>query len=207
MHDSRLERLVFFSDAVIAIAITLLVIEIHVPELHPGSGWTEGLNALARLIPQFIGYAVSFLVIGSFWAMHHRIFGLAERHDGSFVWPNLHLLMLLAFIPFSTAFMSDNMSQAVPHIFYAATLLLAGLFQVRLGHKVLKLRFVGGHADPAEIVRLRRRLFALPITSFVALIVAALAPSISNSVMILLPLFVWLLMRLPVRDEDVARLA
>ncbi|MDO6414665.1 TMEM175 family protein [Sphingomonas sp. BIUV-7] len=207
MHDSRLERLVFFSDAVIAIAITLLVIEIHVPHLTTDAGWRPAAEALRHLVPQFTGYVVSFLAIGSFWALHHRIFGLVERYDNSFVWPNLHLLLLIAFIPFATAFMSNNMGQIATHLFYTATLFVAGLCQVRLGHRVLQRRFVGAQVDPAELVRLRRRLFALPITAVIASVVAWLAPSFSNLAMGLLPLLVWLLMRRPVSESDIARLA
>lgn len=162
---------------------------------------------MLHLIPQFTGYVVSFLVIGSFWALHHRIFGLVERHDGSFIWPNLHLLLMIAFIPFATAFMSDNMGQLVPHLFYTAMLFLAGLFQIRLGRKVLQRRFVAEHVDAAELVRLRRRLFALPTAAALAFAVAWLAPTLSNLAMVLLPVLVWLLMRRPVSERDIARLA
>src|SRR3954451_23259330 len=79
--DHALERLVFFSDAVFAIAITLLVLEVHVPQLPRASADIAYVRVLVELIPSFIGYAISFWVVGMFWLGHHRAFWLANRHS------------------------------------------------------------------------------------------------------------------------------
>lgn len=206
MHESRLERLVLFSDAVFAIAITLLVIEIHVPHLPHGAPWQAAANALLELSPQFIGFFISFLVIGSFWAMHHRFFGMAARYDASFVWPNLHLLLAIAFLPFTTAFVSANYGQMVPTGFYCLSLVVAGLLQVRLGRRVLRRAFIAHDVSAEEAVRLRRRLYAVPEAAALGVIVSLFAPFYANFMMALIPLLIWQLNKLPISERDIAKI-
>ena len=91
-----LERLVFFSDAVFAIVITLLVIEIERPELHDGATNADWINSLLALIPSFAGFLLSFMVIGAFWMNHHALFLLVDRYDERLLWPNLILLLSIA---------------------------------------------------------------------------------------------------------------
>src|SRR6201989_3138217 len=87
--DHALERLVFFSDAVFAIAITLLVIELHPPHVDPSGGHVAFINALLRMFPNFFGFFVSFWVIAAFWAGHHRAFALSGHYAPSLIMPNL----------------------------------------------------------------------------------------------------------------------
>jgi uncharacterized membrane protein len=196
-RDAKLlERLVFFSDAVFAIAITLLVIEIHIPRLEDHYSDALAWSALAHLLPNFFGFALSFFVIGSFWAIHHRVFGLVGRHDASFVWPNLHLLMMMAFVPFSTAFMSENLGRAVPHIFYLAVLFVAALLQIRLVHRVLRPEYAAVDADPVLAAQLRLRVWALPICCLLGLAIVPFSPAWANAALVLLPVLVRLLPRL-----------
>ena len=100
-------RLEAFSDGVIAIAITLLIIEIHVPEgvESPAEMWT----ALRGLWPAYLGYAISFATIGIMWANHHVIFRLVSRTDHYLILTNLFFLACLAFIPFPTAVLTDTL--------------------------------------------------------------------------------------------------
>ena len=127
--DHALERLIFFSDAVFAIAITLLVIEIHVPHIESGSPDLVYWAALAQLIPNFVGFAVSFGVIGIFWAGHHRAFCLAGRYQGRAARWNLVFLGAIAFIPFVTAFSSLNPGLRIPAVLYWVWLLLTALLK------------------------------------------------------------------------------
>jgi uncharacterized membrane protein len=126
-----LDRLVFFSDAVYAIAITLLVIDLRLPE---GSGELSNA-ALAQAIwamwPQLLSYVLSFLVIGSFWSNHHRKFRYIEGYDRRLIQINLLLLMVIAFIPFPTSLLGES-GNATATIFYAATIVVASLLSVLL---------------------------------------------------------------------------
>lgn len=122
-----LERMMFFSDAVFAISITLLVIELHAPEIKSGSPDIAYWQALARLVPNFIGFIISFFVIGQFWSGHHRAFDCARHWSPRLVFPNICLLFTIAAMPFFTAFLSDNAGNRVPTILYTGWLTITGL--------------------------------------------------------------------------------
>src|SRR5215211_7689421 len=92
----QLERIVFFSDAVFAIAITLLVIEIKVPQLEHAASSRDFAVALIRLIPSFVGYFFSFLVIGAYWVGHHKIYGQIVDWNYGLIWRNVFFLMAIA---------------------------------------------------------------------------------------------------------------
>ena len=106
--EFQLERLILFSDAVFAIAITLLIIEIKVPEIHKEElSELTVLQALAQLAPKFAGFLVSFLLIGQYWVMHHRMFGFVINYTERLIWLNILLLLTIVLMPFSTAFYSE----------------------------------------------------------------------------------------------------
>lgn len=203
-QDQQLERLTFFSDAVFAIAITLLVIEIHVP--HPEAD-TDGawLQALADLIPHFGGFILSFIVVGALWAAHHRVFGLLRRYDPSIVWPNLLLLMAIAFMPFSSALMSAHPMDRVPEMFYACTLIVAGLLQYRLVRQALRHPFIAEETSEEVVATMRRRSLAMPCMAVLALLLAIRWPGPSNLPLILTPLAVMVFARLKAKTIVVSR--
>lgn len=130
-----LERIAFFSDAVFAIAITLLIIEIKVPDIDRGNVTDEALlDAIVRLIPKFIGFFVSFFVIGLYWMSHHRLFRYLERYNARLLWINLWFLLTLVLMPFSAAFLSDYYDGRlkVPLGFYMVNIGFSGLFSYLL---------------------------------------------------------------------------
>ncbi|UAK25164.1 TMEM175 family protein [Sphingomonas nostoxanthinifaciens] len=197
MNHRLLERLVFFSDAVFAIVITLLVIEIDAPRIPLGPDATHAAwEALGERLPKFVGFVLSFWVVGSFWALHHRAFGLVEGHDRAFLWPNLLLLMAIAFVPFSTAFMSENMGQTVPHLFYLLTLLAAALLQARLIYRVLRPEHAAAGVAAEELLIVRRRVWALPAAVVIALLLVPLSPGLANTTLFAVPLLARLMPRL-----------
>ncbi|HVZ26065.1 MAG TPA: TMEM175 family protein [Sediminibacterium sp.] len=103
----QLERMILFSDAVFAIAITLLVIEIRIPNLthldSRAAAWSELRNDLLEKFPEFFGFILSFWVIGQFWHTHHNLFGYVEDYNGKLIWLNLHMLFWIILVPFSSA--------------------------------------------------------------------------------------------------------
>ena len=128
--EFQLERLILFSDAVFAIAITLLVIEIKIPEIHEKPVTDNAvLHKLAELIPKFVGFLVSFLLIGQYWIVHHRMFSFVINFTDRLIWLNILFLFAIALMPFSTGFYSEYVLKAVvtPVIFYTANIALLGL--------------------------------------------------------------------------------
>ena len=189
MTDHALERLVFFSDAVFAIAITLLVIEIHIPELPENASNREAWIELLKLFPSLFGFALSFIVIARFWAGHHRIFGMAEHYDDSFVWPNLFLLMSIAFMPFATGFMARNLGEVVPTLLYNLTLVTTALLTRWLAHRVLSVRFLRSDIDPLEVTMTRRRSWGVVAAAALAAILALIVPEWSQLALVTIPLW------------------
>src|SRR5436189_1931669 len=106
-REFQLERMILFSDAVFAIAITLLVIEIKIPEEHESVSDKKLLYALGHLIPKFIGFFISFMLIGIYWTVHHRMFGFVTNYTRKLLLINLVFLFFVALMPFSTGFYSE----------------------------------------------------------------------------------------------------
>lgn len=125
------ERVAFFSDAVFAIAITLLVIDLRLPHFEATSDIAL-LNALLGLIPQYVGFFVSFFVTGRFWIGHHQLFTLIDHADDAFIWRNLLLLLTIAFMPFPTAIVGEFAGLRSGVCFYALWLAFAGWQNLRL---------------------------------------------------------------------------
>ncbi|WP_374948578.1 TMEM175 family protein [Mucilaginibacter sp.] len=130
----QLDRIALFSDAVFAIAITLLIIEIKVPEIeHPYTD-SKMLEALGLLIGKFIGLLVSFFVIGRYWIFHHRLFGYVTNYNGKLLWVNLWFLLSIVLMPFSSAFFSEYYVNGlrIPLIFYVLNICFTGFMNNRL---------------------------------------------------------------------------
>lgn len=194
--DHSLERLVFFSDAVFAIAITLLVIEIHPPHYDRAVG-TDALHleALAGLIPNFIGYIISFFVIGMFWMGHHRAFSLAARYHPRVLWWNLLLLCTIAFMPFASAYASANVTQRVPTIFYCTAMLLAALLNLRVNSIATSPPMVSDRADPADAARVRGRGIGVVLGSATAVLISVVEPKFGQMGLVTIPLWQLLIMK------------
>ncbi len=126
------DRLVAFSDGVIAIIITVMVLELHTPQ---GSSPA----ALRPLAPIFFSYVLSFINLGIYWNNHHHLFQAVEHVNGGVLWANLHLLFWLSLLPFATAWMGENNFATWPVALYGADLLLAAVAYTILVRSLLAL--------------------------------------------------------------------
>jgi uncharacterized membrane protein len=116
MHKGRLEA---FSDGVIAILITIMVLELRVPH-------GADLAALRPVLPEFLSYVLSFVFLGIYWNNHHHMLQAAHHVDGRILWANMHLLFWLSLIPVATGWMGNNYPAPLPIATYGIILLLAG---------------------------------------------------------------------------------
>jgi len=138
MPKSRLEA---FSDGVIAVIITIMVLEMKVPH-------GTDLAALVPLWPVFLAYVLSFIYVGIYWNNHHHLLHAVQRVNGSILWANLHLLFWLSLVPFVTDLMSENHFAALPVAAYGVVLLMSGFAFVMLTQCLVTI-----HGADSEIAR------------------------------------------------------
>ena len=117
MGKNRLEA---FSDGVIAIIITIMVLELKVPH---GAAWAE----LRPVLPVLLSYVLSFVYVGIYWNNHHHLLHVAGRVSGAVLWANLHLLFWLSLLPFATGWMGENRFASAPSVLYGVVLLMAAV--------------------------------------------------------------------------------
>jgi uncharacterized membrane protein len=125
------ERINAFSDGVIAILITIMVLELRVPH-------TTDLDALRQLLPVFLTYVLSFIILGIYWSNHHHMFYLTERITGGILWANLHLLFWLSLMPFVTGWMGENHFAALPTALYGVVLMFSGVAYYILEQTIIR---------------------------------------------------------------------
>lgn len=190
--EFQLERLILFSDAVFAIAITLLVIELKVPEIDRKE-LTEGklLQALGHMIPKFFGFIISFMFIGIYWTVHHRLFGYVVNYTPKLLRLNLLFLFAVALMPFSTAFYSEYVMKHVltPVIFYTGNIILLGLFNLLMWRHVSRpannLSEGLSRSDARYFVM---RSIVVPVLFTLSAFIYLVSPIVSSYMPILIPL-------------------
>jgi TMEM175 potassium channel family protein len=128
MNKTRLEA---FSDGVLAIIITIMVLELKIPH-------GTDLVALKPLLPVFLSYVLSFIYLGIYWNNHHHLLQATRRINGKIMWANLHLLFWLSLVPFATGWMGENHFAPLPTAIYGVVLLCAALAYTLLQHLIIK---------------------------------------------------------------------
>jgi uncharacterized membrane protein len=186
-QDRRaLDRIVFFSDAVFAIAITLLALEIRLPAGEIAATDAQLRAQLLGMFPKYLAFVISFLVIGTFWISHHRKFRFIRRYDNNLLAINLLFLMTVAFMPFPSSVISEYGNRAAT-IFYALTMSLAGFFSTAIWiYASHHNRLIDAHLDEAT----RRGLFYGPLLGIAVFVLsiglAIISPSLARLSWVLL---------------------
>ncbi|CAN5133652.1 TMEM175 family protein [soil metagenome] len=169
---SEVDRIVYFSDAVFAIAITLLALEIRLPDVA-SSTMPELLDALVGILPKLSSYAISFWVVATLWMAHHRIFHYIEAFDRRLLLINLLLLMWVALIPFSGSMLGEYGEFQVSVIVYCAHMVLASLNLAWLWWYACKdHRLVDPDMDPRVVRYYSARSFLMPVMFLIAILIS-----------------------------------
>lgn len=180
MEKGRLEA---FSDGVIAVIITIMVLEIKAPT---GSDW----QALQGLVPTFLSYVLSFVYVGIYWNNHHHMFHAVHKVDGRVMWANLFLLFWLSLVPFLTAWMAEHHHASLPVAFYGVSLLMAAIAYTLLTKALLRLH--GQHSTLAKAIGDDRKGKLSLLMYITAIVAACYNPRISLALYIGVAL-IWLI--------------
>ncbi|HEY5362952.1 MAG TPA: TMEM175 family protein [Aestuariivirga sp.] len=188
MNRGRLEA---FSDGVIAVIITIMVLELKAPQGHE-------LANLLPLLPTFLTYVLSFIYVGIYWVNHHHFFQLVEKVSGGLLWANLHLLFWLSLIPLTTAWMGENHFSLWPVVTYGFNLLACAI-----AYSIMTAVVLDTHGRQSNIAKAigRDRKGKISLVCYIAaLILAFLSPMISCTLFLVVAL-IWL-----VPDQRIERL-
>ncbi|MBO9199855.1 MULTISPECIES: TMEM175 family protein [Niastella] len=197
--EFQLERMILFSDAVFAIAITLLAIELKVPVLVTDVTDHKLAESLNEMIPKFIGFLISFLIIGQYWTTHHRLFGFVVNYNLRLMWLNLFFLLAVILMPFTSAFYSEYISYFLitPVILYILNICFLGIMNF------LMWRYVGNpkHALNEGLARpvanyYSVRAITVPIIFLLMVLVYMIFPHIAIWMPAIIPLAIMMLSRI-----------
>jgi uncharacterized membrane protein len=177
------DRLTAFSDGVIAIIITIMVLELKVPH---GSDWA----ALQRLAPVFASYVLSFLYVAIYWNNHHHLMHTSARVNGAILWANMHLLFWLSLIPFATGWMGENQFASLPTALYGVALLMPAI-----AYSLLQVAIVSHHGADSPLARALGRDVKgkiSPVLYAVAIVLSFFVPWAAQAIYVLVALM-WLI--------------
>lgn len=180
MNSNRLEA---FSDGVLAIIITIMVLEIKVPH-------GTDMEAIIPLLPILLSYVLSFIYIGIYWNNHHHMMHTVQKVSGGILWANLHLLFWLSLIPFVTGWVGENHFAKLPMAFYGAVLLMAAIAYFILQNRILAVQ--GKDSLLAKALGNDLKGKASPIIYIVAIIASFYYPWIAGALYIIVALM-WLI--------------
>jgi uncharacterized membrane protein len=176
------DRLAAFSDGVIAIIITIMVLELKVPH---GASW----STLAGVLPNFISYVLSFIYLAIYWNNHHHLLHTVTRVDGAILWANSHLLFWLSLIPAATAWMGENLLAPLPTAVYGAVLLMPAIAYYLLQKAIVRKQ--GAHSVLATALGSDMKGKLSPVFYIAGIALAFITPWLSILIYVLVAVM-WL---------------
>lgn len=200
--ETQTDRIVFFSDAVFAIAITLLVIELKVPKIEGAITDHNFLIALGEELPKISGFILSFFIIGLYWSVHHNIFGFVINYTTKLIWLNLIFLFTIALMPFSTAVYSEYsfsdkyIDLLAPFSVYAVNIIMIGIMNFWLNSYIFssKNNVAEGYTD-IYVKFAKIRSLTLPLIFVLALLTGLINVNLGKSSLLLIPVVMIILRR------------
>jgi len=174
MNTTRLEA---FSDGVIAILITIMVLELRPPE-HIGT-WSQIKDYLPELVPKLLWYVMSYVYLGIYWSNHHHMLHVTTRVNGKILWANLHLLFWLSLVPFTTAWLGSSGNAPIPTALYGVVLICAAQAYTMMQNAIIKLE--GPSSALASAVGRDKKGLISRIVYLVAIAAAFIAPWVSDA--------------------------
>ena len=190
MGKTRLEA---FSDGVIAIIITIMVLELKAPE---GASW----NALKPILPVFLSYVLSFIFVGIYWNNHHHLIHPVKHISGGIMWANLNLLFWLSLVPFTTAWVGENHFEPFPVALYALLFDLCGL-----AYTILQITIERCHKDETRLLNImqqQRRKGIVSLVLYTAAIPLAYVNTILSGILFIIVSIIWF-----IPDKKIERIA
>ncbi|MEO8822064.1 MAG: TMEM175 family protein [Ginsengibacter sp.] len=190
-QDFQLERFTFFTDGVCAICITLLIIEIRVPDMAVP---TDALlwKSLSHMSLRFLGFVISFGIVGHYWSVHHRIFGYVVKYTTGLLWLNLAFLFTVVLLPFSSGFLGEYSSYTdlkIPYAVYTFNMCLTGFMNCWLWLYVSnpKRKMLSRIISPSRIRLGLYRSLVIPVVFIISFLISLVLPVFSKLILLLIP--------------------
>lgn len=182
-------RLLSFSDAVFAVAITLLILDIRVPDIAKELVDQKLPGVLISMEPKFTAFALTFILIGIFWSVHHALFHYIKRYNRGLFWLNLLFLIFIVFLPFSTSLMSTYSTHQLPSIFYSLNMAFIGLSNTLLWwYASSNYRLIDKETNPVLIKHITLTNLMTPIVALVVIAVSFIHVRFAQFFWLLIPI-------------------
>ena len=187
--DFQIDRIILFSDAVFAIAITLLIIEIKAPVVGRDFTAWQMLAQLGDLWPKFFGFFLSFFVIATYWRSHHRTFGFVCNYNDRLIWLNFRFLLTIVIMPFTSAYYGESGGHSIPFLFYHTNIIFTSLTNYMLVKYVFNPDngIIAHRPDPVFKKMFLARGVAIPVIFLFGMLISPFSMIVSR----LSPILIW----------------